>query len=130
MKVPHAAITGSMRPLIYRIRPRGGIFSDHYIVIGAIEGVCPIEAGYFEDGRRKEAIPIVTNRAFSRFEFELPIRRDRYPEIRVYNAAGERDIVPVDPDRAYGGRSYGDDRRAYDRYDPYDRNRCEPYYRR
>lgn len=101
---------------IYSVRKTGNFFSEHYKVRGAIEGVCIEEAGYYERGRRKDTIPTVKSERFQRFEFEIKIRADEYPEIRAYNVRGDRDIYEIDP-RRYDDRY--DDRDRYDYYEGY-----------
>jgi hypothetical protein len=88
---------------IYKVKSRGGVFDDKYRVYGSVEGVCLAEAGYFENGYKRESIPVAMRRDFGRYEFEIDARADRYPEIRVYNAAGDRQIVRINPDGYYDG---------------------------
>ncbi len=72
-----------------------GSYRNQETVRGSVEGVCVQEAGYFEDGKKVSEIEIETNREFQRFDFEIRIRKDRYPEIRAYNSAGESFILPL-----------------------------------
>ncbi|MBX7145552.1 MAG: hypothetical protein K1X79_13965 [Oligoflexia bacterium] len=104
---------------IYRIKKTGNIFGDKYKVRGVIEGVCLVEAGYYEDGRREDEIAVVTTPEFRRFEFEVRVRADqeRQPEIRAYNIQGDRDVYEVGTDefdsdeRDDGYWGYGNRRR-------------------
>jgi hypothetical protein len=82
---------------VYDLRSRGNILGDKYRVKGVIEGTCVAEAGYYEDGRMVEKIPVSTTPEFKRFEFEVTIRGDssRRPEIRAYSANGDRDEVEL-----------------------------------
>jgi len=70
-------------------------FFDRSTVKGTVEGICLQEAGYFERGQKVEAISVQTTRQFKRFNFSTRFRRDREPEIRVYNTAGENDIISL-----------------------------------
>lgn len=72
-----------------------GRMFERSTIRGSVEGVCIQEAGYFENGRKVEEIPVQTRRQFGRFNFELRARRDRNPEVRVYNTAGESDVIPL-----------------------------------
>lgn len=78
-----------------RAKPSGNVFSDKVRVSGSVEGVCLVEAGLFEDGRRVQSIPVATLRDFRRFEFDFQSRESRNPEIRVYNIRGDYDAVSV-----------------------------------
>jgi len=80
---------------IFRVKKSGNFFGDKYRVEGAIEGVCLTEAGYFEEGRKKENIPVTTSTTFRRIEFKITARNNKNPEIRVYNASGDRDIAYI-----------------------------------
>lgn len=86
---------GKPRVMIGRLRTRTPL-SDRAEASGAVEGRCLVEAGYYEFGRLKEAIPVTATKDFRRFEFEIDVRRDRNPEIRVYNSAGEYDLMRLD----------------------------------
>lgn len=85
---------------IYRVKKTGNIFGDKYKVRGVVEGVCLVEAGYYEEGHREQNIQIVTTPEFRRFDFEVRVRADqeREPELRVYNIQGERDVYQVGTD--------------------------------
>lgn len=85
---------------IYDIdRSGGGFFSDRYHVEGALEGVCLIEAGVFEEGKKVRDIPIQTTREFRRFDFDVRADASNYPEIRVYDVNGQRDVYRLTPER-------------------------------
>jgi hypothetical protein len=86
---------------ISRERP-GNEWNDRIKVQGTVEGQCLTEAGYYEDGRKVESIPLVTSGDFQRFDFDIKARGGRDPEIRVYNVHGDRDIHYVDEDYARG----------------------------
>ena len=81
---------------IVRARRSGKPQSTNYRLEGNLEGVCLIEAGYFEKGRLIKRIPLQTVNVFSRFPFSFQINSERQPEIRVYNTAGERASIPVE----------------------------------
>ena len=83
---------------IYSIKRTGSFFKDHYKVRGAVEGVCIVEAGYFEKGHKAEEIPTVRTESFRRYEFEVIAQGDRQPEIRVYNLNGDPDVYEIVPD--------------------------------
>ena len=93
---------------IFEVKDRGNMFDSKYKVYGAVEGICLVEAGYFERGRKIEAIPIVTKSQFGRYEFKVDIRDDKGPEIRVYNSVGDYDIYEIDPSErsSRGGMGY------------------------
>ena len=87
--------TSNLRPPrveIYETSSKGG---DKVRVTGAVEGVCLAEANLYEDGRPQRPIAITTVDSFRRFEFEITTKLHRDPEIRVYNAAGARDIAHI-----------------------------------
>jgi hypothetical protein len=86
---------------VSRERP-GNNWNDRIKVQGTVEGQCLTEAGYYEDGRKIQSIPLVTSRDFQRFDFDIKARGGRDPEIRVYNVHGDRDIHYVDEDYARG----------------------------
>lgn len=96
---------------VYDLRSRGNLFGDKYRVRGTIEGTCISEAGYFEDGRLVEKIPVNTTPEFKRYEFEVNIRGDssRDPEIRAYSANGEREEVELSRmvEKEFGSDSRG-----------------------
>ena len=77
---------------IGRTKSTGGFFDDKYKVRGTVEGVCLVEAGLFQHGRKVAEIPVTTSRDFRRFEFEVKASVSDDPEIRVYNINGERDV--------------------------------------
>lgn len=87
----------SPRVNVYRTKSSGNIFGDKYKVRGSVEGVCLIEAGYFEYGNKRDNIPVSTSRNFKRFEFEIAVRASEKPEIRVYNINGDMDFIEIDP---------------------------------
>jgi hypothetical protein len=78
-----------------RERARNVLGSQEEQVSGTIEGVCLIEAGYFEDGRKISDIPVVTLRDFRRFEFSTKVNLSKGGEIRAYNVNGLRESQPV-----------------------------------
>lgn len=120
----------SPRISIYKVKPTGNVFSSKYKIVGEIEGICLVEAGLYEDGRRVQNIPLRTTPEFQRFEFEVKGSPDNDPEVRVYNIQGDRDIFEVrepndyDRDDNYRRRDrdnyYDRHDRDYDRRDPYD----------
>ena len=77
---------------IDRSHPSGNLFGNKERIYGSVEGICLIEAGYFEYGKKVSEIPISTQKGFSRYEFNFQIRPDHNPEIRVYNIHGGRAI--------------------------------------
>ena len=85
----------SPRVEVVNIKPTGNVFEDNVRVEGAIEGACIQEAGYYEDGRLVERIPVQTTSDFQRFEFGVKAKRNRNPEVRVYNVFGARDTFNV-----------------------------------
>ena len=99
------------RANVYKVKKIGNIFGDKYRVSGSVEGLCLVEAGYFERGRKQEDIRVAPVKSFRRFEFEVEARADREPEIRVYNVNGDRDIVSIEDE------INGDSGRGYDDYD-------------
>jgi hypothetical protein len=70
----------------------GGLFSDKYNIRGSVEGVCIVEAGVFEGGKKIQDIPVVTAREFRRFDFDVKASAGVKPEIRAYNINGQRDV--------------------------------------
>lgn len=102
---------------IARVRPTGNVFGSKYKVNGSVEGMCLIEAGYFEGERKVSDIPVSPSRDFRRFEFEVTVRGDEFPELRVYTINGDREIRPLDRRdfEASSGDRYRDPReRPYD----------------
>ena len=83
---------------IHRVRPTGNLFGDRVRVEGSVEGVCLVEAGLFESGRKEQSIRIVTSPMFRRYDFSVRTRIAHRPEIRVYNVVGDRDEVWVRTD--------------------------------
>lgn len=73
----------------------GNFFGGEERVRGSIEGICLVEAGCFEEGRKVKTIPITTTRQFGRYEFECKLNTGKTPEIRAYNSIGERDIATI-----------------------------------
>lgn len=109
---------------IYRVRKTGNFFKSKYRVEGTIEGVCLVEAGRFEEGRKDEDIPIRTNPEFERYDFSVTVNSSRDPEIRVYNIYGERAVVEIDPsDYDSNGRPLHGSRDTYyrERYSEWER---------
>jgi len=84
---------------VYSADRTGNMLRSKVRVKGTIEGACLIEAGYFEEGRKREEISIRTTREFRRYEFEVVADSSRRPEIRVYNVHGDREIIPLDGSR-------------------------------
>jgi hypothetical protein len=103
---------------IARVRPTGNVFGSKYKVFGSVEGMCLVEAGYFEGGRKVSNIPVGPTRDFRRFEFEVTIRGDEFPELRAYTINGDREVRQLDRRDLEGDYR---DRREDDRYDRYDR---------
>jgi hypothetical protein len=103
---------------IARVRPTGNVFGSKYKVFGSVEGMCLVEAGYFEGGRKVSNIPVAPTRDFRRFEFEVTIRGDEFPELRAYTINGDREVRQLDRSDLEGDYR---DRREDDRYDRYDR---------
>lgn len=89
---------GTPRIDVSRIKASGNMFKSGYKVYGSFEGICLQEAGYFENGHLKQKFPVAVSRQFRRSEFEVKIRGDKNPEIRVYNVLGERSIYEIDTD--------------------------------
>ena len=114
---------GKPRIDLGRLKHTGNIFKDKYKVSGSVEGICLVEAGYFEQGRKVHEIPVATTRDFRRYDFQVEVRASRDPEIRVYNTAGDYDVVDIDPGEEDGGEDDWDRDRG-DRYD-YDRDRYD-----
>lgn len=87
-----------------RIRPVGGGL-DRMRVSGSIEGVCLVEAGYFEDGRKVESIHTSAQRRFQRYAFDITGHISPTSELRVTNAAGDSDVksVKLDPSQINRG---------------------------
>jgi len=107
---------------IERVRPTGNYFGDKLKVAGTIEGICLVEAGAVQEGRRVRSIPIQTQRDFRRYDFEVVVEQGEYPEIRVWAINGERAIRPIN---GRGGEPGRYDPEEYDRYGGYGRGR--PY---
>ena len=59
-------------------------------VEGEVEGRCLKDAAIYEEGRKKINIPVRTQSNFQRFQFNVKVDADDYPEVRVYNVFGER----------------------------------------
>ncbi len=66
------------------------------IIAGSVEGICLVEAGYFENGGLREKVKINPTRAFRRMNFSFRGRPDQRPEVRVYNVLGDSDSLPAD----------------------------------
>lgn len=90
---------------ISKVEKSGNIFKDKYRVFGSVEGICLVEAGYFENSTLKQKFNIGTTTSFRRFNFETVIRKSRNPEIRVYNSQGLSDSLYIDPE-LYGSDGY------------------------
>lgn len=84
-----------------------------------------VEAGSYENGRREDPIRVYPRRSFQRFDFDVYVKGDKNPEIRVYNIAGDSAAMRVQgdesddrDDRWYGDRypDRRDDRYRDDRY--------------
>lgn len=78
-----------------KTKPTGNFFGDKIKAYGSVEGICLVEAGVFENGRKVQSIPLVTTSEFRRFEFEVTSKSSKDPEIRVYNIRGDSDIVSL-----------------------------------
>jgi len=76
-----------------------GKFFERTNAQGSVEGICVQEAGYFERGAKVSEISVQTTRQFKRFNFNIRFRRDREPEIRVYNSAGDSDVISLTDSR-------------------------------
>ncbi|RMG40307.1 MAG: hypothetical protein D6719_11315 [Candidatus Dadabacteria bacterium] len=81
---------------IDRVYQTGNFFKDKVKVRGSVEGICLVEAGVFEEGRKVKSIPVVTTRDFRRYEFEAVVHSTRMPEVRVYNINGDRDVRRIE----------------------------------
>lgn len=102
---------------VSRERSTGNYFDDKVKVTGTIEGACLSEAGYYENGRKVEDIPLVTSRNFKRFEFQVKGRESREGEVRVYNTLGDRDVYELRSGQNDGGAirgRYGGQEHLYD----------------
>lgn len=95
------------RVTVYGSRSTGNFFGDKYKIRGEIEGVCLAEAGYFERGRKRENISLVTTRDFRRFEFEVTVHASQSPEIRAYNVNGDFGFFRIDPQQLQGQGNAG-----------------------
>ena len=71
------------------------VSNEYYRVRGSFEGKCLTEGGYFENDRKATSVQVRTTTNFDRFEFDLRVRADMNPELRVYNINGERAVYPV-----------------------------------
>lgn len=69
--------------------------SGEFRLSGSVEGVCIAGAGYYEKGILQQPIPTSKTRSFRRFEFELTVRLEDKPEIRVTNVANDSQVLPV-----------------------------------
>lgn len=108
---------------IARIRSTGNVFGSKYKVFGSVEGMCLVEAGYFEGGRKVSDIKVAPTRDFRRFDFEVTIRGDEFPELRAYTINGDREVRPLDRRDLEG--DYRERREDRDYY-PYDRRDQRP----
>ncbi|MCB0331360.1 MAG: hypothetical protein KDD70_16935 [Bdellovibrionales bacterium] len=81
---------------IIRSSKSGKRSPETYQVDVSIEGVCLVDAGYYEEGRIVRKFPLETIQSFKKFFFTFTARAKNRPEIRVYNSAGERSSVPVE----------------------------------
>lgn len=90
---------------INRIKKSGNPLKDKYTVWGSIEGVCIVEAGYYEYGELKRNVSFRTSPGFGRYEFKFLIRKGKNPQIRVYNMRGDRNVHDIFDDR-YDNRPY------------------------
>lgn len=82
---------------VYSLVQTNAVVTPQYRAQGSVEGVCLVEAGYFESGRKQQLFRIRTDRNFQRFEFDVVIKPDKNPEIRVYNVNGASDVYRIDP---------------------------------
>ena len=83
---------------IGKVKKSGNLFKPYYRVYGSIEGTCVLEAGYYQHDRLQKKFNIPMNKEFGRYEFNIQVRGDKNPEIRVYNIHGDRDSITIDPD--------------------------------
>lgn len=72
--------------------------------------MCIVEAGYFEFGKKIEDIRVRPDRKFKRFDFDVIVKGDRAPEIRVYNINGDRDVYSIADDEYEHERDRNDSR--------------------
>jgi hypothetical protein len=114
MPRPRIVITG--------MKNAGNFFGSQSTVEGTIEGICLVEAGLFERGRKQHSIPVTPQIRFRRFKFIVPANLREYPEIRAYNYLGDYDYFPIqkDSDEYSLREEYEQPRRQDDYY--YERN--------
>jgi hypothetical protein len=79
-----------------RLKQSGGLFSGKYKINGSIFGACIEEAGYYEEGRRKQEFEVGHSDRAQRTEFSVKVRSGRNGEIRVYTSDGNIERVNVD----------------------------------
>lgn len=80
---------------LHSVKKSGPALGGIYKVTGTIEGVCLVDAGYFERGRKATNISVATTPKLTRREFQVRARGAFSPEIRVYNVNGDVTIVPI-----------------------------------
>lgn len=64
---------------------------------GTIEGICIVEAGYYEDGERVFELPVSVSRQYRSYSFAFDFHAEKSPQIRVIGVNGVRTIKVLDP---------------------------------
>lgn len=82
---------------ISRVSRSGNFFKNKYRIYGSIEGICLVDVGAFEDGRKIHTIQVPTSKTFQRVDFDVQVDGDRNVEIRAYNVHGERAVYTLNP---------------------------------
>lgn len=97
------------QPSIYisDVKSSGNFFGSKIKVQGYVEGICLVEAGGYENGRRVASIPVTKSSNFKRFEFKITLDGSNNAEVRVYNINGERDIYSVGGESSYDNPNGG-----------------------
>ena len=72
--------------------------SDTYKIKGSIQGLCLADAVYFEYDRPIKKIPVVLRAKHAIFDFDLLIKANRQPSLRIYNIFGYLDTLQIDPE--------------------------------
>jgi len=117
------------RIFVYQLRKSGSPYVDTFRVSGTFEGACLSDAGYFERGHKVKDIRLTTSRDFQSFDFNVQVERGDFPEIRVYNTAGDSDIYRVELPSYQ--TQYPKNPQRYDQYergDGYYADRRDDYY--
>ena len=81
---------------IDNFEPTGDRYSEQYRVEGTIQGQCIEEVGYYERGRVREPIRFPLDERFIRRQFQLRVDSRQRPEIRVYTADGQQEVVDLE----------------------------------